>query len=100
MRVTPLRASTVIERYLNDMFEKERANNAEWQTLGEHEAVAWIVEDKAAETRCHYVLTGRNDVVILCSYAYDAIHYEDGAYDPAIAAGLELFAAAMQSLRF
>ncbi|HEY4060069.1 MAG TPA: hypothetical protein VGM39_25815 [Kofleriaceae bacterium] len=104
MRITPLRASTAIDRYLASSFDKEneRGHAPERKTIGERNAVAWVVDTPETETRCHYVLTGRDDVIILCSYAFDPVLYEedDEFYGPAIDAGLEYFEAAIQSLRF
>ena len=99
MRVTPFRTTVDIERYLTDVFEKERNHDPAWRSVEGRKGVAWISD---GESRCHFYVTGCDDLVIICSYAYDpAIYAEDDEfYAPAVDAGLEQFEAALASMRF
>jgi len=101
MRVTPIRTTVDIERYLTDVFEKERDHDPAWRSVGGRKGVAWI-SDGDGETRSHFCVTGRDDLVIVCSYAYDpAIYAEDDEfYAPAVDLGLEHFDAVLASMRF
>jgi hypothetical protein len=99
MRVTPFRATVDIERYLTDLFEKERDHDPAWRSVDGRKAVAWISD---GESRSHFCVTGRDDLVIVCSYAYDPSIYaeDDEFYAPAVDAGLEQFDAVLASMRF
>jgi hypothetical protein len=100
MRVTPLRATIDVERYLGDLFEKERDHDPAWRSVDGRKGVAWISED--GESRSHFYVTGGDELVIVCSYAYDPALYaeDDEFYAPAVDAGLEQFEAALASMRF
>lgn len=99
MRVTPIRLRTDIERYLAHVFETEGAHDPAWRSLEGHKGVAWISD---GESRNHFYVTGRNDLVIVCSFAYDPVLYaeDDDFYGPAVDAGLEHFESVLASMRF
>ena len=100
MRVTPFATTIDIDHYLAEVFEKERDHDAAWRSIEGRKGVAWISDD--GESRSHFYVTGRADLVILCSYAYDTAIYaeDDELYAPAVDAGLEQFEAALASMRF
>jgi hypothetical protein len=99
MRVTPSRTAGDIVRYLSDVFEKERDHDPAWRSIEGRKGVAWITD---GASRCHFYVTGRDDLVIMCSYAYDPAIYadDDEFYAPAVDAGLEHFEAVLASMRF
>jgi hypothetical protein len=99
LRITPIRGVVDIERYLAGVFDNERDHAPTWRTIGGHKGVAWIAD---SESRCHFVVTGRDHLAILCSYAYDPELYaeDDDFYGPAVDVGLEHYDAVLASLKF
>jgi len=98
-RITPWRVvnpTFSVERFLAETVERER--DSSWQTIGDHKFVTW---EQDGESRSRYYVTGRGDLVITCSFAYDPELYEtDEYYSMAVDANLEETAELLESLRF
>lgn len=99
MRITPIPATIDSEHYLASVFEKERDHDPRWRSIEGRKGVAWVSD---GESRTHFYVTCRHDLVIACSYAYDPDLYaeDDELYAPAVDAGLEQFEAVLASMRF
>ena len=98
-RVTPRRVSVDIGAYLEGVLAEHRAFDAAWRVFPNHRGVAWVAD---GESRSHFYVTGRDDLLLVCSFAYDPDLYaeDDEFYAPAIDAGLEDVDAIYASLRF
>jgi hypothetical protein len=99
LRITPVRAAVTLDRYLAGVLETERAHDPKWRVFDAHKGIAWVAD---GESRTHFYVTGRDDLVIVCSYAYDPDLFEedDEFYAPAIEAGLEHVDALLASMKF
>jgi hypothetical protein len=102
LRITPWRETSdafVLEQFLASTFETERERGHEpaWQTIGTHKFLTWVQD---GESRSHFYMTGRDRLVIVCSYAYDPEWLEDEDTGFMIEAWLEEAQEALASMTF
>jgi len=100
-RITPMRfaANFELEPFLEGVFAREQASGHApiWRTLSGRRCVAWIAD---AESRCHFYVTGRGELVITISYAYDPDMLDDDYEQDLVEIGLEQVDAVLASLVF
>ena len=98
-RITPQRVKVDIAAYLASVFDDHREHEAAWREFPHHRGVAWV-ED--SESRMHYYVTGRDDLLLICSFAFDPELYaeDEDMSAPAVDEGLEDVDAIYASLRF
>ena len=75
-RLTPFKlenTNLTLEAYLNSAYEENKKANPEWLKLGEHRTLHYKQRaDLEDNTIIHYFLTGKDSIILVTTYAYDA----------------------------
>jgi hypothetical protein len=102
LRMTPWRQTRPdfdAERFLARLFEEEQARAPEWKHLGGRRFLAYT-QDGVDQTRLHYYITGQDDVLLACSFAYPRELLDEEYAANEVAGALDDLAAVLASITF